>query len=39
MNDVIFLETNEKVEKYVLKIAQGKMDKNEIAIWLEFKSK
>ena len=39
MNNVVFKESNEKIEKIVLKIAQGKMDKNEIAIWLKSRSK
>jgi len=39
MNNIIINETNEKIEKNVLKIAQGKMNKNEIAIWLKSKSK
>ena len=39
INNIVFKESNEKVEKNVLKIAQGKMDKNEIAIWLKSRSK
>ena len=39
INNVVFNESNEKVEKNILKIAQGKMDKNEIAIWLKSRSK
>lgn len=39
INDVIFDESNEKIEKIVLKIAQGKMEKNKIAIWLKSRSK
>jgi len=39
MNNVVFNESNEKIEKNVLKIAQGKMDKNQISTWLKSRSK
>lgn len=38
MNNVLVNESNEKMEKIVLKIAQEKMDKAKISIWLKSKS-
>jgi len=39
MNNIEIQESNEKIEKIILKIAQGKMNKKEIATWLKSKSK
>ena len=39
MNNIVINESNEKIEKNVLKIAQGKMGKDKIAIWLKSRSK
>ena len=39
INNVVFNESNEEIEKIILKIAQGKMVKNEISTWLNSRSK